>query len=174
MQDPDNLGIEVYADRPREEWRRIKRELMMASDPVDVADLVRASGGEAWTGMPAGTRMGHLHLHVGDIAEASRFYFDALGFDRMVWEYPGALFLGAGGYHHHLGTNTWAGSGSVAPHADESQLLEWTMHFPDQPSLTATVAALKQNGHPTEPRDDGSFLVRDPWQTALRLRVAPA
>ncbi|MEO5799920.1 MAG: VOC family protein [Gemmatimonadales bacterium] len=173
LQDPDNLGIEVYADRPREQWRQINRELMMASDPVDVADLVRVNGGEPWTGMPAGTRMGHLHLHVGDIAEASRFYSDALGFDRMVWEYPGALFLAAGGYHHHLGTNTWAGNGSTAPAADEAQLLEWTMHFPDRASLAATVASLAQQGHQAEPDGDDEFLVRDPWQTSLRLKLAP-
>lgn len=104
LQDPDNLGIEVYADRPRSTWRRIGRELMMATDPLDVADLVREAGTDPWTGMPRGTVIGHVHLHVRDLAAAASFYSEALGFDRTVWQYPGALFLAADGYHHHLGT----------------------------------------------------------------------
>ena len=84
---------------------------MMATDPADMNGLVSAAGGVSWTGMPAGTAMGHVHLHVGDIEQGAAFYSTALGFDRMVWSYPGALFLAAGGYHHHLGTNTWAGAG---------------------------------------------------------------
>lgn len=172
LQDPDNLGIEIYADRPRDQWRRINRELMMASDPVDLADLLRAGEGPAWTGMPAGTKMGHLHLHVGDIAAASAFYSEALGLDRTVWEYPGALFLAAGGYHHHLGTNTWAGSGAVAPPSNEAQLLEWTMEFPDEESLTATINSLTHHGFTAEALGAGNdYRVLDPWQTPLRLRV---
>src|SRR5688500_5159129 len=111
LYDPDGLGIEVYADRPRESWQRMGRELMMATDPLDRNALLRAANGEPWTGMPDGTVMGHVHLHVGDIAQGSAFFSDAVGFDRMVWSYPGALFLAAGGYHHHLGTNVWAGAG---------------------------------------------------------------
>ena len=126
LSDPDGLGIEVYADRPRETWRRNGRELLMATDPVDVAAVVAAAGDGSWTGMPEGTTMGHVHLHVGDLALASRFYSAALGLDRIVWSYPGALFLSAGGYHHHLGTNVWAGSGARPPEADQAQLLEWT------------------------------------------------
>ncbi len=110
LHDPDGLGIEVYADRPRDTWRRIGRELMMATDPVDVAGLLEAAGPAPWAGMPAGTTIGHVHLHVGDLAAASAFFSEALGFDRTVWEYPGALFFGADGYHHHLGTNIWAGT----------------------------------------------------------------
>jgi NAD+-dependent protein deacetylase sirtuin 4 len=108
LQDPDGLGIEVYADRPRSEWRHRDRQLLMATDPLDLPELARSAGAEPWTGAPAGTRLGHVHLHVGDIHRAAEFYHAALGFDRMVWSYPGALFLAAGGYHHHLGVNTWA------------------------------------------------------------------
>src|SRR5205085_6381729 len=73
LQDPDNLGIEVYADRPRDTWRRVGRELMMATDPIDAAGLAQAAGGAPWRGMPAGTTMGHVHLHVGDIDTGSAF-----------------------------------------------------------------------------------------------------
>ena len=169
LQDPDNLGIEVYADRPRESWRRVGRELMMATDPVDVPDLVREVGGEPWSGLPPGTRMGHVHLHVGSLESAAQFYSEALGFDRTVWEYPGALFLAAGGYHHHLGTNRGAGPAASAPPADEARLLEWTLELPDEASLAAAGESLARAGHAAE-REGSAVLTRDPWGTALRLR----
>ena len=173
LTDPDGLGIEVYADRPRDTWRRVGRELMMATDPVDVADLVRAAGDEPWTGMPAGTVMGHVHLHVGDIEQAAAFYSEAVGFDRVVWSYPGALFLSAGGYHHHLGTNTWAGRGA-RPRADgDAGLLEWTIELPDAESLETTRARIAAAGHSTSHEND-AVITEDPWGTRVRLRVAEA
>ena len=108
LTDPDGLGIEVYADRPRDAWRYAGRQLHMHTEPLDTASLLAAGGGAPWAGMPPGTVIGHVHLHVGDIDAAAAFYHAALGFDKVVWSYPGALFLSAGGYHHHLGTNTWA------------------------------------------------------------------
>lgn len=171
LQDPDNLGIEVYADRPRERWLRTGRELMMATDPVDLAGLAESAGAARWEGLPAGTVMGHVHLHVGDLAEASAFYSEALGFDRMVWRYPGALFLAAGGYHHHLGTNTWAGRKARPSPDDEARLLGWTIEVPATPDLEAATRSLTDAGHGLERASDGSVLVRDPWGTPLRLRV---
>ncbi len=170
LQDPDNLGIEVYADRPQSAWRRVGRELMMATDPVDVAGLVAAAGEEAWLGMPAGTVMGHVHLHVGDLARAAQFYSAGLGFDRTVWAYPGALFLGAGGYHHHVGTTVWAGAGATAPAADEAQLLEWTLELPDPSALASAAASLGHLGDAVE-SSSTSVAVRDPWGTRLLLRT---
>jgi len=172
LQDPDNLGIEVYADRPRSSWRRMGRELMMATDPVDVPGVVAAAGEEPWTGMPAGTRMGHVHLHVGNIENASAFYSEGLGFDRTVWDYPGALFMSAGGYHHHLAVNTWAGSGATAPSADAAQLLEWTIELQGPEEVARAVASLDRAGFNAAPSDEGSFILRDPWGTPLRLRNA--
>jgi catechol 2,3-dioxygenase len=168
LQDPDNLGIEVYADRPRDTWRRKGRELMMATDPVDVPSLVAAAGDTTWSGMPKGTRMGHLHLHVGDLERATAFYSEALGLDRTVWEYPGALFMSAGGYHHHLGTNLWAGAGATPAGPDDAQLLEWTMRFPAGGSLGATVDSLQRWGFAAE-REEETVLTRDPWGQGLRL-----
>lgn len=167
LSDPDGLGIEVYADRPRHGWRRIGRELMMATDPVDVPALVEAAGDAPWRGMPEGTVMGHVHLHVGDIEEASRFYSEALGFDRIVWSYPGALFLAAGGYHHHLGTNTWAGPAARAATEEDAHLVEWRLLVPDA-ALDAVAESLAKAGHPAE-RDGRDVVTRDPWGTRLRL-----
>jgi len=171
LTDPDGLGIEVYADRPRSTWQRIGRELMIATDPVDMRAIVDAAGGEPWTGMPAGTVIGHVHLHVGDLARGSAFFSDALGFDRITWRYPGALFLGAGGYHHHLGTNTWAGPAARAPEQDDARLLEWTIELPSAGDVAAAAESIAGAGHPVEVVADGK-LTRDPWGTVIRLRVA--
>ena len=173
LQDPDNLGIEVYADRPRDTWRRVGRELMMATDPVDIGGLLQAAGEARWTGAPAGTTMGHLHLHVGDMEQAEAFYSESVGFDRTVWHYPGALFLAAGGYHHHLGTNTWAGSGATPLEPDDARLLEWTIVLPDRASLSSVEESLTSGGYASE-REEGSeessdVVTRDPWGTQLRL-----
>lgn len=176
LQDPDDLGIEVYADRPRETWRRAGRELMMATDPADVDAIVNAAGDTPWRGMPAGTVIGHVHLHVGDIERASAFYSEALGFDRTVWHYPGALFLSAGGYHHHLATNVWAGSGATPSGPGEARLLEWTLELPDAASIAAAAESLSRAGYAAESvtSEDGSpeLVTRDPWGTQLRLRLA--
>lgn len=175
LQDPDNLGIEVYADRPRNTWRRIGRELMMATDPLDVPGLARDAGTEPWTGMPRGTVMGHVHLHVGDLTMASAFYSEALGFDRMAWQYPGALFLAAGGYHHHIGTNIWAASGATRPGARDAQLLQWTIELPDQTSLDAASEHLERGGHLLEWNEGGSaesFVTRDPWGIQVQVQSA--
>jgi catechol 2,3-dioxygenase len=133
--DPDGLGIEVYADRPRETWRGQGPELAMTSDPLDLESVIAAGGGEPWTGTPVGTTVGHVHLHVGRLDQAEAFYHRALGFDKTVWSYPGALFMSAGGYHHHLGTNVW--SAGPGPSRDEAQLLEWELLVPSARPRTA-------------------------------------
>ena len=171
LADPDGLGIEVYADRPRETWKRIGRELMISTDPVDVAGLVADAGEAAWTGMPAGTVIGHVHLHVGDIARGSEFFSEALGFDRMTWRYPGALFLGAGGYHHHLGTNTWAGSAARMPGDGDARLLEWTIEVPTGADVAAAARSLENAGHNVE-KAGSEARTRDPWGTGIVLRAS--
>ena len=177
LQDPDNLGIEVYADRPRAAWRRVGRELMMATDPLDLDGLAAAAGDDAWEGMPHGTQMGHVHLHVGDLSRAAAFYSTGLGFDQTVWGYPGALFLGAGGYHHHLGTNLWAGPTATRPSPDEAQLLEWSIDLPSTASLGAAVNSLEKSGYQVALEETAGLgpgaTASDPWGTVVRLR-APA
>jgi catechol 2,3-dioxygenase len=172
LQDPDNLGIEVYADRPRSSWTHRDRQLVMATDPLDIGSVVAEGGSDPWTGVPAGTVIGHVHLHVGDIEQGGRFYGDALGFDRMVWSYPGALFLAAGGYHHHLGTNAWAGPAARPPEPDDPQLLEWVLELPTASDVAAAGASLQAARFAAEAHGDGSVLTRDPWGTTVRL--APA
>ncbi len=168
LDDPDGLGIEVYCDRPRLAWRHVDRELAMASDPLDVASVAAAAKGEPWTGAPAGTVIGHLHLHVGDLDAARRFFHGGLGFDVMVWRYPGALFFGAGGYHHHLGTNTWApGPAATAAHA---RLLEWELLVPGPAATAAAATSLEASGY-RPARGDDTVAVADPWGTRLVVRA---
>ena len=156
--DPDGLGIEVYADRPRSEWQRRGRELVMTTEDLDLDSLIAAAEGGSWTGMPAGTCIGHVHLHVGSLAETEAFYHAAVGFDKVVWSYPGALFLSAGGYHHHLGANVW----SPGPAAEdlEARLLEWELVLPSDQDVAAALNSLRSD----------SDVVADPWGTRLRLR----
>jgi catechol 2,3-dioxygenase len=168
LRDPDGLGIEVYADRPRSTWRAVDRQLAMATDPLDFEDLITTAGTERWAGMPAGTTMGHVHLHVGQLEEAATFYHAALGLDKMVWSYPSALFLAAGGYHHHLGLNTWAGANAAKPTPDDARLVEWRMILPSSDDLRATVDSVRSAGF--EVREDGAdFIATDPWNTPVRL-----
>lgn len=169
LRDPDGLGIEVYADRPRSAWRHEARQLLMTTEPLDRRSLVRAAGDGRWSGMPAGTAVGHLHLHVGDLARAEAFYHQGLGLDKVVWSYSGALFLSAGGYHHHLGLNTWAAGAEPAREGD-ARLLEWELVVPGVEDARGALGSLAAAGHAVERSADGG-VVRDPWGTALRLRV---
>jgi catechol 2,3-dioxygenase len=116
LDDPDGLGIEIYRDRPRDTWRFEGTEVAMATEPLDLNDVAREPGAEqTWTGLDAGTRIGHVHLHVPDLQQAEALYCNSIGFTPTLRRYPGALFVAAGSYHHHLGLNVWAGAGAPPP-----------------------------------------------------------
>ena len=166
LRDPDGLGIEVYADRPRNTWRYQGDELHMVTEPLDIGAVIAAGDGKDWDGAPAGTIIGHVHLHVGDLTDAGRFYHEALGFDTTVWSYPGALFMSAGGYHHHLGTNVW--SPGPSPRADEAQLLEWELLVPTREDAEDAARRLTAAAYAVT-RDDSGCRVADPWGTRLHV-----
>jgi catechol 2,3-dioxygenase len=167
LTDPDGLGIEVYADRPRESWRVANRRLEMATATLDAADLVRASEGVLWEGAPAGTRIGHVHLFVSDLETAERFYHEGLGLDKVMLDFPGALFMSAGGYHHHLGTNTWA-AGAPRASATDARLLEWSVILPTDTDVKTTARALEHAGAVVS-HEDGDVIAEDPWGTMVRV-----
>jgi catechol 2,3-dioxygenase len=128
LDDPDGLGIEIYRDRPRDAWRVVNGELAMATDPLDLQAIHDEPGAETpWTGLDAGTMMGHVHLHVPHLDAAEAFYCGRIGFAPIVRRYPGALFVSAGGYHHHLGLNTWSGVGAPAPPENAVGLQSFTI-----------------------------------------------
>ena len=165
--DPDGLGIEVYADRPPSDWQVRGTELAMATEPLDLRSLIRAAHGSTWKGLPRGTIMGHVHLHVGSLDRAEALYHAALGFDKVVWSFPGALFLSAGGYHHHLGTNTWVQGASPAGD-DEARLLEWELLLPAADDVAAAAESLIKSGCGLY-QDRRDPILSDDWGTRLRL-----
>jgi catechol 2,3-dioxygenase len=171
IHDPDGLGIEVYADRPRSQWKVEDLQLSMTTLPLNARALVEAAGDEKWTGLPKGTVIGHVHLFVGDIDRAADFYHDLVGFDKVVWSYPGALFLSAGGYHHHLGTNIWAAQAPPASD-DDAKLIEWEIVVPSRPDVDAVEVSVKKAAQVN--REGDSILLRDPWGTAVRVRSRSA
>jgi catechol 2,3-dioxygenase len=166
--DPDGITIEVYADRSRETWIYDNGELIAAVEPLNFEDLLQTSAGP-WQGMPHGATMGHVHLYVGDLGEAERFYHRGLGLDKMTWRFPGALFLAAGGYHHHVGLNTWA-AGSRAAQDEDARLLFWEFVLPGEPARQATIRNLARQGFTA--REEGSrWFVTDPWGITAALVV---
>jgi catechol 2,3-dioxygenase len=168
LTDPDGLGIEIYADRPRSSWRTQGSSIEMATAPLDVRDLMRAGGDEPWTGAPAGTRMGHVHLHVDELQSAAAFYHRALGFDKVTLSYPGALFMSAGGYHHHLGTNTWAADAPL-PSDEDARLLEWTILLPRQDAVNDAARSLRIAGFDVSQDANGDAVSTDPTSTGIRI-----
>jgi catechol 2,3-dioxygenase len=167
LSDPDGHGLEVYVDRPREQWRVRDGQIAMSTEPLDSGEVLDAAGDSRWEGAPTGTRIGHVHLRAADLDEAARFYHEALGLDKVVWSYPGALFLSAGGYHHHLGVNTWARA-ARRPADDEARLLEWTIQLPSDKDLNQLQQSLSSAGFFPE-TESNSIVVHDPWGTALRI-----
>jgi catechol 2,3-dioxygenase len=140
----------------------------MTTDRLDMTAVIAAGGGIAWEGAPAGTTMGHVHLSVGSLDLAENFYHRALGFDKTVWNYPGALFLAADGYHHHLGTNTWSPGSS--PSSDQAQLLGWELILPSREDVTAADRNLRSAGYTSE-RTVHGVTAADPWGTRVHIRT---
>jgi catechol 2,3-dioxygenase len=172
ISDPDENGLEVYRDRPREEWQwDATGAVKMATDPVDIQGLVDDARreGKNWDVLPAGTTVGHIHLQVADIPRSERFYHDILGFD-ITARWPSALFVSAGGYHHHIGMNTWQSRGAGPAPETSAGLQTFVIALPDQDALAEVRARLSENNMPFEERDNG-LEVRDPWHNRVQLLV---
>ena len=170
LSDPDGNGIEIYRDRPREDWRRLDGQLEMATLPLDIDSVLGelAQSTELQRTAPAQTTIGHVHLQVADIPEAEAFYHGALGFDVTVRTYPGALFVSAGGYHHHIGLNTWHSRGSAPPAPGSVGLRHFAVRLPGQEALNAVLARIEAVGLPVDTRD-GCALVHDPSGNGIAL-----
>ena len=169
LADPDGLSVEVYADRTRDQWVYEGKEIVSATNPVNFGQLLAVSD-QDWRGAPAGTVIGHVHVYVGDLKEASKFYHLALGLDIVTWRYPGALFMSAGGYHHDVAVNVWA-AGSPPASASDARLLFWKLALPDREALQGAQDNLCAEGHAstTDTSDDPSFT--DPWGIRVVLAL---
>jgi len=175
LPDPDGNGIEIYRDRPRAEWRYPDGQLKMGTDPLDLQSILDELAGrdEPWSGLHAETVIGHVHLHVAQIAQAEAFYRDVLGFDLMLRYGPSATFLSAGGYHHHLGANVWAGVNAPPPPDDAVGLRWYTINLPDEAARQAVADRVRAAEITVEERDEGLFL-RDPSASGIVLAVRSA
>lgn len=132
LDDPDGNGLEIYADRPRSEWPVRDGVVQMTVDPMDVQGVVSAAGpvSSPWHGLPAGTVVGHVHFTVADLERALRFYRDVVGFDMMM-RIPSLAAVSAGGYHHHVNLNTWAGEGAPPDSDQVAGLAGWELRVPE-------------------------------------------
>ncbi len=174
LADPDGNGLEIYRDRPRAEWPHEGDQLMMDTIALDLGALLEEAAADSrpWAGLAAGTRVGHVHLHVAHLAPAVAFYRDVIGLDLMIQLGGSAAFMSAGGYHHHLGLNTWAGVGAPQPPADAVGIRIWDMLLPERADLDAVTSRLDAASVTYEREPSGAIITRDPSGNALRLTVA--
>ncbi|MFW9334758.1 VOC family protein [Paenibacillus polymyxa] len=169
IHDPDNNGIEIYADRPRNQWKKDANGFyMMGTGPVDAEDLIAISENLPWQGLPQGTVIGHVHFHVSNLLTAQQFYCDVLGFDITCRYGSSALFVSAGGYHHHMGLNIWAGEGAPPAPEQAAGLDYFELIVPDQQELDAITARLTATGYRLQERD-GALYVADPFRIQIKL-----
>jgi catechol 2,3-dioxygenase len=168
LADEDGNGIEIYRDRPRAEWPLVDGQLQMGADPIDFDDLLAAGENAPHTGagLVEGTVIGHVHLHVSRLADAQRFYVDVVGFELRQRYGPSALFVAAGGYHHHVGLNTWAGVGAPPPPPGAIGLRHFDVTLPTAAAVADILVRVRAAEIPIE-SVDGGFLVRDPAGNAI-------
>jgi catechol 2,3-dioxygenase len=168
LPDPDGNGIELAADRPREQWPTPEQEFARGGPaPLDLASLLETVAGEPPSAqVEPGLRVGHLHLHVGDVDAGLAFYRDVVGFGVWFVLDASAAFVAAGGYHHHLAFNVWRGRGVPAAPGHVVGLERWTVELPSAEEVGAVRARIDAAGIATADVD-GGFAVRDPWDIVL-------
>lgn len=166
LNDLDGNGIEVYTDRPSETWKWENGLVDMATLEID-AEGILAESNAPWQGLPVGTVMGHIHLHVSDLAKAADFYTKGLGYE-IVSNYPQAHFLSTGGYHHHIAINTWAGTGVPATPVNSVGLNWYEIVFPSEEKREQTVQQLEQVGA-TVSKQGNDYVTSDPAGNGIRL-----
>lgn len=173
LADPDGNGLEIYRDRPRNEWPMHNQQVRMATDPLDVEGVLAAGQEDSrpWDGMSAGTRVGHVHLQASDLRAAEQFYTGALGFGLMQRFGPSALFVSAGGYHHHLGMNTWNSLGAPPTPPNAVGLRYLTIQLPDEAARQGVVDHAQKTNIQAQAAA-GAWWLRDPASGAGIMLVA--
>jgi catechol 2,3-dioxygenase len=171
LADPDGNGIELAADRPRERWGDLRDPAVIGPKPLDLDGLLQlVADQEPQEQADPGTAIGHVHLHVGDVERGLGFYRDVIGFDVMT-QFPTAAFVSAGGYHHHLAFNTWRGEGVPPAPPASVGLRDWTIVLGSDSEVEDVRQRVAAAGIEHE-AVDGGFVVRDPWNNALRFTAS--
>jgi catechol 2,3-dioxygenase len=169
LADPDGNGIEIYADRPEDTWKKVDGTIEMATNPINGQELLAQKNKEKFVALPPETIMGHIHLQVSNINEAEEFY-RALGFNVVNRYGRQAIFVSTGGYHHHIGLNTWQSSGAPAPSPNEVGLKTFTIKFPNEESRNTTVERLRRVGAEVTHKEN-HIVTLDPSQNVILLVV---
>ncbi|MGH2354817.1 MAG: VOC family protein [Chloroflexota bacterium] len=180
LADPEGNGVELNWDRPRDQWPAVDTVIRRGNRPLDVAGLegLLEDAPHPWPGLLPDATIGHIHLHLGDLAAAERFYIGILGFEKQM-EFPGqAVFVSAGGYHHHVAFNLWAGRGIGPAPPDAAGLRHFAIRLVDQAELERVLrrvraAGLTTEDTATEDTAEGG-LVRDPAGIGVLLLAGPA
>jgi catechol 2,3-dioxygenase len=169
LSDPEGNGIEMYHDRPRETWDYNENGIKMDTLPVDLESLQAEAPGSEFKGLPEGTTMGHVHLKVDDIHKSTQFYRDVLGFNLMA-AWPGAAFLGVGGYHHHIGANMWTSRGAAPTPPESLGLIAFRILLPTEKVRSELMTRLNASDYPLE-RVGSDPLVGDPAGNGILFQV---
>lgn len=170
LEDPDENGIEVYRDIDSKEWKRDGNQVNMVTDPLDYKGIIEEAGEEKWNEIPKETIIGHIHLHVGDLDEAKRFYCNGLGFDLVMKMANSALFISSGGYHHHIGLNIWNGKNAPALPDNAAGMKYYTLVFPDIDTREDKINNLKSLGYSVI-EEDNSIFTKDPSNNLIKIIV---
>lgn len=168
LQDPDDNGIEVYADVDSSKWKRDDKEVEMVTLPLDYDKLINDTGDKDWTGASSDTIIGHIHLHVKDLEEADKFYMEGLGMDLTSKAGRSASFYSSKGYHHHIAANIWNGRGSMPLDENSVGMKYYTLSFPNEKLLKETFNRLKLQGYEAIEKD-GDFFVADPSSNLIKF-----
>jgi catechol 2,3-dioxygenase len=173
LDDPEGNGVEVYSDRPREKWRRDGELIFQKTDPLDIDAIIREidPSTAAYPSAPEGLRIGHIHLRVGNVANAEAFYGGAVGLD-VTRRRTGATFLSSGGYHHHVAVNVWHSNGAGIRNGKRAGLDWFAMEINDQLTIDGVKKRLEAAGIAID-AFPGGFAATDPWGTSIRFTIAP-
>jgi len=172
LSDPDGNGIEIYRDRPRSAWQYEDGKLKMGTDPLDYQGILAETDGDngEWRGLEPSTRLGHMHMHVAELKEATNFYENVLGFDFLIDYMGSAAFLSAVGYHHHIGLNVWNGIGAPPPPPDSVGLRYFTVQLVDEDDREKLIERLTDHHINFDTSSQGLFL-RDPSHNGILFVV---
>ena len=171
LADPDGNGIEIYADRPSSTWNWKNGEVVMATEPLNVESLLAEGKGESWEGLPADSLIGHIHLHVSDLQKAEEFYIKGLGFHVVNRYGRQALFISTGGYHHHIGLNTWNGAGAPMPPENSAGLKWFSLVLPTEEARNKIIERL-QKIRASVKEENGVYMTKDPSGHLIQLFVS--
>ncbi|MFD1039110.1 VOC family protein [Virgibacillus byunsanensis] len=170
LSDPDGNGIEIYIDRHSSDWNWNHGQVEMTVDPIEAKSILAEAEGETWSGLPTGTVMGHIHLHVSELQKTEEFYSKGLGFDTVCRFGQQALFMSTGSYHHHIGLNTWAGVGAPAAPKNGVGLKVFSLVYPNEKSRGEVVEQLRTLGYEVQ-EEHGAFITEDPSGNRIQLSI---